>query len=424
MAMTPFKMKKKPSKWIITSLLDTDFYKFTMGQVIFLLFNNAIANYVFRNRTVRVALGQFIDEAELRRQLNHVMQLRFKVKEIEYLRQQKKKNGESIFCEKYLQFLADLKLPAYSLRRDGDNLIIQFRGKWCETVYWETHGLPIANELYYRTLMSRLSLKEQETVYAEGSRRLFAKIDRLIEYAIAIITDFGTRRRFSREWHEWVVRTMSKALPKSIFAGTSNVYLAMKYGLKPIGTMAHEMFMGMSGIMHDCEETIRQSHNEVLEIWWNQYGEDLSIALTDTYGTDFFFQDMTPEQARLWRGLRQDSGNPFEFGEKAIAFYQKHGIDPMTKVLVFSDGLDLETIIALCECFKGRINVSFGWGTNLTNDLGFDNLSLVIKLMELDGHGTVKLSDNVAKAMGEAEDIAWFIKIFGYINNLYVECIR
>jgi len=199
--------------------------------------------------------------------------------------------------------------------------------------------------------------------------------------------------------------------------------LAKLFGLRPIGTFAHEMFMIYSGIMHGSDDEIRSSHNRVLQDWWKEFGESLSVALTDTFGSKFFFEDMTVEQARIWRGLRQDSGDPIEFGEKAIEFYKRHLIDPRTKVIVFSDGLDVEAIVKIWEHFKDRIKIVFGWGTNLTNDLGFPALSLVIKAVEANGFGTVKLSDNPAKAIGDLEDIQRFRQIFGYNDSRkYVEC--
>jgi nicotinate phosphoribosyltransferase len=204
--------------------------------------------------------------------------------------------------------------------------------------------------------------------------------------------------------------------------GTSNVYFARKYSLAPIGTMAHEMFMVMSGVMHGTDETIYASHNRVLQDWWDYYGFDLSIALTDTYGSDFFFRDLSLEQARNWKGLRQDSGDPVAFGEKAIRFYESRGIDPREKLIVFSDGLDIESIYQLTEHFAGRIKIAFGWGTNLTNDLGFGALSLVVKVVESCGHGTVKLSDNLAKAIGTPEDIERFKRVFGYTGTLFEAC--
>jgi nicotinate phosphoribosyltransferase len=196
----------------------------------------------------------------------------------------------------------------------------------------------------------------------------------------------------------------------------------MQYGLLPIGTLAHEMYMVMAGLMADRDDSLRASHNRVLQEWWEEYGWGLSIALTDTYGSAFFFRDMTAAQAHAWKGLRQDSGDPMAFGEHALAFYEQHGVDPRNKLLVFSDGLDLGTILKLADHFAGRIQVTFGWGTNLTNDLGFEALSLVIKVVEANGQRTVKLSDNLAKATGEAQDVARYKRVFGHTVTAFEEC--
>lgn len=187
-------------------------------------------------------------------------------------------------------------------------------------------------------------------------------------------------------------------------------------------TSAHELYMGLSGIMHSSDEEIRASHNKVLQDWREEYGWGLSIALTDQYGSDFFFQDMTPDQAREWKGLRQDSGNPFEWTDKAIDFYKRCGVDPREKLAIYSDGLDVDLIIQISDYRPGEIRKTFGWGTNLTNDLGFKPLSLIVKLMESNGHGTVKLSDNLAKALGTSEDIERFKRIFGYTRTTFKKC--
>jgi nicotinate phosphoribosyltransferase len=190
-----------------------------------------------------------------------------------------------------------------------------------------------------------------------------------------------------------------------------------------MGTSAHELYMVMSGIMHESDDRIRDSHNQVLKDWWELYGWGLSVAVTDTYGSEFFFRDMTDGQARAWKGLRHDSGDPFEFGERAIRFYESYGIDPRKKLLIFSDGLELETIVSLYERFHDRVKLSFGWGTNLTNDLGFEPVSIVVKAVEANGHRTVKLSDNLAKSTGTKEDIERFRRIFGHEHER-VEAVR
>ncbi|TSC89849.1 MAG: nicotinate phosphoribosyltransferase [Parcubacteria group bacterium Gr01-1014_3] len=409
--------------YIINSLLDTDFYKFTMGQLVFKHFRDVPVRYAFKNRTAKVPLGRIIKEADLRRELDHVMELRLGNSEYHYLLGTYEYK-ERMFREDYLQFLKNLELQPYELRYEGDAIKLEFAGPWSSEIQWETMALSIINELYYRVYMERLSEFERDAVHAEGVLRFKRKVDVLKKNPGIVFTDFGTRRRFSFDQQDYVNGVLAKEFPATQFRGTSNTYLAMKHGLTPMGTSAHELFMVMAGIKHNSDESIRQSHNEVLRYWWEEYGYGLSIALTDTYGSDFFFLDMTAEQARQWKGLRQDSGDPFDFGEKAIKFYEKHGIDPKKdeKIIVFSDGLDIEMIEKLYERFHDRIKVTFGWGTNLTNDLGFPALSLVVKAVEANGNRLVKLSDNLAKATGDMDDIARFKSIFGYSGDNYEEC--
>jgi nicotinate phosphoribosyltransferase len=404
--------------YIIQSLLDTDFYKFTMGQVVFKEFRDVHVRYALRFRTKGVNLVDHIDIDELRYQLDLVRHFRFNNSDLHYLRGTNE-YGERMFSEDYLDFLRNLELPDYTL---SDSLDLEFRGPWSTTIYWETYALSIISELYYRGLLSKMSDFERDVIFAQGKVRLDDKIKKLRTRPGLTFSDFGTRRRFSRAWQEYIVKTLAEELPISQFLGTSNVQIAMDYGLVPMGTSAHEMYMGISGIMHGSDDEIRRSHNEVLKLWYKHYGKGLSIALTDTYGSDFFFRDMNREQAELWRGLRQDSGNPYIFGEKAIRFYNGYDIDPATKLIVFSDGLDVVTMINLYDTFTGRIQVTDGWGTNLTNDLGLPPISMVVKLIESNGHGTVKFSDNLAKAIGKPEDIERFKKIFGYDSTYSASC--
>ena len=409
------------SDYIITSLLDNDFYKFTMGQLIVEKYPDVPVKYSFKNRTTNVFLAHHILEEDFRRELDHVRSLRLTAEEAAYLCGLQG-SDRPLFSERYIEFLKNMRLPDYTIIVTENNFDVSVSGNWSEAIYWEIFILSVLNELYYRSLLARFQHNGKKEVFAEGLQRLDRKISLVKANPLISFSDFGTRRRFSREWHDLVAGRLCSELPLSRFTGTSNVYLASKYGLPPIGTMAHEMFMVMSGIMHGDEAAIYASHNRVLEDWWEYYGAGLSIALTDTYSTDFFFRDMTQEQARKWKGLRQDSGDPIAFGEKAIKFYQSLGINPAEKMLVFSDGLDIETIFRLAEHFAGRIKFAFGWGTNLTNDLGFGALSLVVKVVEACGHATVKLSDNLAKAIGEQQDIERFKRIFGCTGTTYDAC--
>ncbi len=395
---------------IIRSLLDIDFYKLTMGQVAFLRHRDVPVTYALANRTKAVSLPAFVDAQELRAELDHVQTLRFTTAELEFLRESVHIPA-GLFSERFLAFLAGLRLPDVDLAVAPATFEIEVSGAWPETILWETLILSIVTELYGRSVL-RHHGATAEDARTEGSRRLNAKIDRLRSDPRVRFSDFGTRRRFSRDWQRHVIETLALELPGQLL-GTSNVLLAKELDLRPIGTFAHEMDMIFSGIYHGSDDEIRASHNRVLETWWEQYGEAMSIALTDTYGTDFFLRDFTPAQARAWRGLRHDSGDPFAFGEKAIAFYEGLGIDPRTKQIVFSDGLEVDSMLRLVDRFDGRIQVVFGWGTNLTNDVGFDPPSLIVKAVSACGHATVKLCDNLDKAIGSPGDIDRFKRIFG-----------
>ena len=256
----------------------------------------------------------------------------------------------------------------------------------------------------------------------ESKRIIYNKIKEYIkilqENPEVVFMEFGTRRRFSRDWQEYVVRRFKEAVPNQI-TGTSNVSLAMKTGLAPRGTMAHELFMIMSGIMHGSDDEIRASHNQVLREWWDEYGYDLSIALTDTYGSEFFFNDFSKKQAEDWKGLRQDSGVPGYFLKKQLQFYGDRNIDSRKKIFAPSDGLELGKILLLHNQSRGKIIQLPGWGTNATNDMGLKTLTMVVKATESCGYGTVKLSDNPAKTMGKREDVKRFMKIFEYDPSKY-----
>lgn len=407
---------------IIQSLLDTDFYKFTMGQLVFQKFRDVPVTFGFKNRTRGIKLAAVINEDELRRELDNVRTLRFTRAELHYLRGTDE-YSDRMFREDYLQFLKNLELPPYRLERSGDSYCLEFSGPWAQVIYWETIALSIMNELYYRASERSWSCFEHDRRYATGVVRLAEKINLLKRHPLITFTDFGTRRRFSRVWQDYVVKTVANEFPATQFLGTSNTLLAMRYSLMPMGTSAHELPMVCAALGKENNDAVRRSHGDVLCSWWELYGQGLSIALTDTFGSDFFFSDMTEEQAHAWKGLRHDSGDPYEFTEKAIAFYERHGVDPKTKLIVYSDGLDTGKIVALHKRFHERIRVTFGWGTNLTNDVGHQPLSMVVKAVDVDGWSTVKLSDNLAKAMGESEEVRRYRHIFNHTSAFTEECI-
>lgn len=413
-----FILKDEP---IIESRLDMDFYKLSMGQLIFKKHAKVVTDFGLNNRTTSVMLPAIIPIEQLREQLDHVRTLRFNNSELHYLRGTNEYQ-ERMFQEDYLQFLNNLQLPEYELSKRNGQFDLRFPGFWSENTYWETKGLSIINQLYYRNIMSKKTQLERDAIYATGIRNLHDKVQKLKLYPSLPFTDFGTRRRFSRAWQKYVVEMMAAELPNQ-FKGTSNTKLAMDLGLMPTGTAAHEMDMGYSGIYHGSPQEIFESHQRFLSDWRQMYGWGLSIDLTDTYGTDFFFKVFSKEEAVHDKGLRHDSGDPFIFGDKAINFYKSLNIDPITKMLIFSDGLDLDLMIKLHLYFLNKIISTYGWGTNLTNDLGLMALSLVIKLIMANGHGTVKLSDNLNKATGKPEDVALFKEIFGYTNEQSATCI-
>jgi nicotinate phosphoribosyltransferase len=411
---------------IVTSLIDDDFYKLTMLGMIHADPRLRDAEVVFsaKNRTTRVALAQHITDDQIREEMNHVTTLRFDEAALGYIgscsTDDPKTSGNArrqMFEQSFLDALRTYRLAPYHVNREpNDTFTITTRGSWFSTTLWEIHTLQILSQLYFESLIANLSVFERQAVWAGAVGRLLEKIRILKQYPDITIVDFGTRRRACHAWQRYVVEVLLTELGPTQFLGTSNVLLSMEHRTEPKGTFAHELVMGMSGIMHESNDAIRESQNTLFNRWFAHYGHPLSIALSDTYGTDFFLRSFGVERAHAWKGTRQDSGDPFVYGEKLISFYQSVGIDPRTKLIVFSDGLDVDTIVELAERFRGRIKVTFGWGTNLTNDFGkgFEPLSLVMKLMECNGHHTVKLSDNIDKAMGRPTDIERFKRIFEY----------
>jgi nicotinate phosphoribosyltransferase len=404
---------------IIESLLDLELYKLTMCQVAYYKHRDTEVEFTFKNRSTDVNLLKHVKLVDLERELKHVTTLKVTNKEIEYLRK------TDLFKEEFLSFLSELSLPMVEVHRSVpfETYTIKAKGKWCEVTLWETIILSITNELYHKSQWDG-TFEMAEDIYNEGMDRLYTKIEKLRGGSYNFI-EFGTRRRYSRMWQERVVKTLIEAHntdPNGIgFQGTSNVHLAMKLGITPVGTFAHEMPMVYSGIHN---EDLVESHRKMLDDWYSFYGERLSVALTDTYGSEYFYKDFTSEQARNWKGVRHDSGDPFDFAEETIAFYINKLIDPTEKLIVFSDGLNIDKIVKLGDSYKNRIQTSFGWGTNLTNDLGFRTLSLVVKATESNGHGTVKLSDNLNKAMGSDENIERYKKEFGYTNTEKQELVN
>lgn len=383
---------------IITSLLDNDLYKFTMLQAMLHQFPQTHGVYRFRCRNNQDTVYPLADiKEDLEQQLDSLCELRFLEDELEYLR--KLRFMRSDFVD-YLE-LFKLKRRFITVSIDDKNrLCIDIEGPMIQAMFFEVFVLAIVNELYFRALSNA-------SVIEEGQRRLDEKVALLHRYAEEqanysrnkqtppfIVADFGTRRRFSKVWQAHVVETLHKAEPK-IVSGTSNVYLAKKLGMTPIGTMAHEFMQAFQAL----DVRLRDSQKAALEAWVHEYRGDLGIALTDVVGMDAFLRDFDLYFAKLFDGLRHDSGDPYIWGDKAIAHYKKLKIDPRTKILTFSDGLDLNKAWDLHQYFKGQIRTSFGIGTNLTNDMGITPINIVLKLVECNGQPVAKLSDSPGKTM-------------------------
>ncbi len=384
---------------IITSLLDNDLYKFTMLQAMLHQFPQTHGVYRFRCRNNNDTAYPLADiKPALEQQLDSLCQLRFLPDELDYLRTLRFMRSDFI---DYLE-LFQLQRRFVTVTTDSKGrLFIDIEGPMIQAMFFEVFVLAIVNELYFNALSN-------PDVIVEGQRRLDEKVALLHDYAKQqandgnndnnkppfIVADFGTRRRFSKTWQAHVVKTLHEAEPK-IVGGTSNVFLAKKYGITPIGTMAHEFMQAFQAL----DVRLRDSQKAALEAWVHEYRGDLGIALTDVVGMDAFLRDFDLYFAKLFDGLRHDSGDPYVWGDKAIAHYQKLKIDPKTKILTFSDGLTLEKAWKLHQYFKDRIKTSFGIGTNLTNDTGLTALNIVLKLVECNGQPVAKISDSPGKTM-------------------------
>lgn len=394
---------------VIESLLDTDLYKFTMWQAMLHRHPAAQAEYRFicRERPER-PLAALAPEIE--RQLDHLCTLRFQPEELEYLR------GLRYIKADFVDFLSLFHFQRRFIRvsTQGDALEIIAHGPQVHVMAFEVFVLAIVNELYFRC-------QQSPDVLTEGRRRLQGKIALLRDFSREParrfplqISDFGSRRRFSRAWQAEVVETLHQAAPQTI-TGTSNVALARALGLVPVGTMAHEYLQSYQAF---GKVRLRDFQRAALEDWVQEYRGDLGIALTDVVGMDAFLADFDLYFAKLFDGLRHDSGDPVAWGERAIAHYQSLRIDPAGKRFVFSDGLDLPRALALYRHFADRVQPAFGIGTNLTNDLGLKPLNIVMKLFRCNGMLTAKLPDSPGKVHCTDETfLAYLRQVFGRVET-------
>jgi nicotinate phosphoribosyltransferase len=385
---------------IIQSLLDTDLYKFTMMQVVLHHFPGAQVEYRFKCRNPEVDLTPFVKE--VRDEIRDLCELRFTADELRYLR------GWRFFKSDFVDLLSLFQLDERFIHVDriagsDTEIDITIRGPWLHTILFEVPVLAIVSEVYDRNASPDVEL-------TLGRRRLADKIERINAVADPAfrIADYGTRRRFSRVWHEEVVRTLAKGIGAK-FVGTSNVKFAMDMGLTPLGTMAHEYLQACQAV----GPRLRDSQVFAFNTWAREYRGDLGIALSDVCGMEAFLRDFDLFFCKLFDGVRHDSGDPFEWGEKLIAHYQKMRIDPRTKTMVFSDSLNVPLAIRLFEFFRGRMQTAFGIGTNLTNDVGYEPLQIVIKMTRCNGQPVAKISDEPSKTMDyDPSYVAYLREVF------------
>ena len=371
---------------VIKSLLDTDLYKFTMMQVVLHHFPAAQVEYRYKCRTQGVNLRPYLDE--IRQEIHALCQLRFEPAELDYLKSLR------FIKSDFIDFLGLFHLPEKCIEvSEGElpgEIAISVKGSWLHTILFEIPVLAIVNEVYFRNVC-------KDPDWAEGRKRLQTKMKLVLDatdLAEFRVAEYGTRRRFSHVWHEEVVTTLTAQMGEH-FAGTSNVWFAMKHGVLPLGTMAHEYLQACQAL----GPRLRDSQVFALETWAKEYRGDLGIALSDVYGLEAFLRDFDMYFCKLFDGARHDSGDPFDWGERMIAHYAANRVDARTKTLVFSDALTFPRAIELTRRFAGRCRTAFGIGTNLTNDLGHEPLQIVMKMIRCNGQPVAKVSDAPEKTM-------------------------
>lgn len=378
---------------ILTSILDNDLYKFTMQHAVSVLFPRAKAQYTFVNRDNRKFPSGFAEA--LQHEVNQLKGLRLSDEEKEYL-----SKACYYLPPTYLDFLHGYRFDPSEVKitQTGTQLEIKAEGYWYRTILWEVPIMALVSELYFQ-FSDEKPFANKKVI--EISRGKLNKYDNLkIHFA-----DFGTRRRYSLANQELVVSTMKKET-KGSFIGTSNVYLAMKYQLIPIGTHAHEWFM-----FHGAKFGYKLANQLAMDNWVSVYRGDLGIALSDTFTSEAFFKTFDTKLAKLFDGVRQDSGDPIEFAEKVIAHYKSLNIDPTSKTIIFSDSLNPEMVEKITVFCRGKVKISYGIGTNLTNDVGVKPLNIVVKLTATQPENqdewlpTVKLSDSKGKHLGPADEV-------------------
>ncbi len=418
-------------KWkidpIVRSLIDTDFYKLLMCQSVFRNHPDTQVTFSLINRTKTIRLAELVDEGELREQLDHIRSLRLTRGESTWLRGNTFYGKRQMFTSAFMTWFENLQLPPYHLEKKDGQYELTFEGTWPEVMLWEIPALAVIMELRSRAVLRDMGKFELQVLYARAMTKLWGKIEQLQPIDNLRVADFGTRRRHSYLWQDWCVQAMMEGLGGN-FTGTSNCRIAMMREIEAIGTNAHELPMVYAALA-ESDDALRQSPYDVLADWHEEHDGNLRIILPDTYGTKGFLEG-APDWLAGWTGIRVDSGDPATGAETAINWWKSRGEDPQQKLVIFSDGLDVDKIICLQQQFAGRCRVSFGWGTMLTNDFkglvaddGLAPFSLVCKAVAANGKPTVKLSDNPNKAMGPEEEITRYKRVFGVGEQVEMEVV-
>ena len=407
-------------KWkidpIVRSLIDTDFYKLLMCQSVFRNRRDTRVAFSLINRSSEVRLADLVDEGELREQLDHIRSMQLTRGESTWLRGNTFYGKRQMFRPDFMEWFEGMRLPDYHLEKRDGQYELSFEGSWPEVMMWEIPALAVLMELRGWAVLKHMGRFELQVLYARAMTKLWQKIEAMRYVDDLRIADFGTRRRHSYLWQDWCVQAMLEGLGDK-FVGTSNCAIARHRDIEAIGTNAHELPMVYSALAVD-DVALARAPYDVLADWQEEHDGNLRIILPDTYGTEGFLNN-APDWLATWTGIRIDSGDPAQGAETAINWWVSKGQDPRDKLVIFSDGLDVAEMLSLQRRFASRVKVSFGWGTNLTNDFrglvpdrGLDAFSLVCKAVSANGNPTVKLSDNPNKAVGPDDEIARYKRVF------------
>lgn len=411
---------------IIRSRMQNDFYKSTMAAFFHRYYPEVLVGYQFFNRTKKIRLADEINPDDVRRELEFASRLRYGKKELRYLGNVRN-DGALMFSDAYLDALEESRLPNYHLDvRDGQ-FEFKAEGVWHDTCDWEIYALAIISALRTEALMKKKTAAEQDAIVEYTAKQIEQKILTLREHRNVRFSDFGTRRAASPMLQCLIDEMMLTYLPRGQFVGTSNTLFAQELDTMPIGTNAHELPMVIAALA-DGNEELREAPIKALHQWWEMYGWSLSIILPDTFGSNWMFKNLTAEFALKWKGMRPDSMDLNEFAEKQIGFYKRHGQDSRERMMIPSDGLSLDTMIAATYKWQDQIRVGSGWGTLLTNDTGLGHPSIVVKAVTAQRPGgtlrhCVKLGDNLAKGIGEPGEKARYVDVFDYHTVYNQACI-